>query len=244
MRVVAVIQARMGSTRLPGKVLQRIGDRSMLAWTIQRAQLADTIDEVVVATTTQHADDAIVDHLEGLGTRCFRGSENDVLDRYRGAARDFDADVVVRITSDCPLVDPGIADAVVGRLVHADPPADYCSNTVARTYPRGLDVEAFPRATLERCWRDARAPHQRTHVTSFVYENPDQFRILQVTEAVDRNAWRWTVDTPEDLAFVREVYRRLGNRFFGWHEVVDLMEADPHLAALNAHIRQKALQEG
>jgi spore coat polysaccharide biosynthesis protein SpsF len=242
-KVVAIIQARMGSTRLPGKVLVDVRGQPMLSYVVGRVRAAKTLDEVVVATTTKPADDVIVAFCRERGVEYFRGSEEDVLDRYYQAAREHAADAVVRITSDCPLIDPQIVDKTVRAFLAGVTP-DYASNTLVRTYPRGLDTEVMTFAALEVAWREARQPYQRTHVTPYIYENPGRFRILTVTGDRDYSAYRWTVDTPEDLELVRAVYDRLQGDGFLMNDVLRLMEREPELAEINRLIAQKALHEG
>jgi spore coat polysaccharide biosynthesis protein SpsF (cytidylyltransferase family) len=233
-KTVAVIQARMGSSRLPNKVLADLGGKPMLAQVVARVGQARTIDEVVVATSTAPQDEAIELFCASHGIRCFRGSEDDVLDRYYQTARAFGADVVVRISADCPLHDPRVIDAVVSRYDPAK--ADYVSNTVERTYPDGLDTEVFSLAALERAWREAQWTSEREHVTPYIWKHPDLFRIDQVKQAVDLSALRWTVDEPRDLALVREVYRRLDGRDFTMDDVVSLVADDEVLRTVNAGI--------
>jgi spore coat polysaccharide biosynthesis protein SpsF len=241
-RVVAIIQARMGSTRLPGKVLAEIHGRPMLWRVVERARRAESLDETIVATTTQPADDAIVALCREQGVGCFRGSEADVLDRYHRAAAQYRAEVVVRITSDCPLIDPCIVDQVVHSFVKGG--FDYASNGLVRSYPRGLDVEVMTFAALQRAHAGARQAYQRAHVTPYLYENPQQFRLLSVTADRDYSAYRWTVDTPEDMALVRAVYDHLAGEVGSFDQVVRLMEREPELAEMNGSVPQKALQEG
>jgi len=241
-KVVAIIQARMGSTRLPAKVLADIRGQPMLWHVLQRTRAAETLDEVIVATTTQPSDDSIVAFCRELGARCFRGSEEDVLDRYYQAASQHGADVVVRITSDCPLIDPGVLDKTVRAFLAEQP--DYASNSVIRTYPRGLDAEVMTLRVLERAWREARQPYERSHVTPYIYESPGRFRVLSVTGDRDYSEFRWTVDTPQDLEFVRSVYARMGRDEFLWSDVVSLLEREPELGAINQSVVQKALHEG
>lgn len=242
LKVTAIIQARIGSTRLAGKVLADIGGQPMLWRVIARTRAAETLDQIVVATTTESADDAIVVFCRERGVACFRGSEEDVLDRYYQAAREDGADVVVRITSDCPLIDPEIVDKTVRAFLSELP--DYASNGVVRTYPRGLDTEVMTLRALEMAWREARQPYQRTHVTPYIYENPDRFRILSVTGDHDYSAYRWTVDAREDLELVRAVYSRLQGDGFLLNDVVRLMEREPEVAQINRSVAQKALHEG
>lgn len=241
--VVAVIQARMGSTRLPGKVLQEIEGRTMLARVVRRAVRARLVDEVVVATSTADADDPIATECRDLRVACFRGNEEDVLDRYYHAAVTHRAEVIVRITSDCPLIDPEVTDRVIRAFLEMQP--DYASNTLHRTYPRGLDTEVTTLAALERAWRDAAEPYQRIHVTPYLYQHPQHFILLPVIGSEDLSAGRWCVDTPEDLEFLRAIYSRLGpNDTFSWRDVCRLLDAEPHLAEINRAVPQKHLVEG
>ena len=233
----------MGSTRLPGKVLMEIGGRTALARVVRRLSRAAFVNEVVVATSNLPADDAIVGECERLGTRCFRGSEADVLDRYYWAAKNFDADAVVRITSDCPLIDPQLVDETI--RVFETQEADYASNVIPRTYPRGLDTEVFTAEALAWAWLEAREPHQREHVTPYLYEHPEIFRMASAVADEDFSQHRWTLDTPEDLDLIRAIYSRFDNRDdFSWREVLVLMEREPELSRMNAHIVQKAVLAG
>lgn len=242
MKTVAIIQARMGSTRLPGKVLKDLGGQTVLARVVARLRRAGLIDELLIATTDSPADDAIVDECRSCSVAFYRGDENDVLDRYYQTAQFAKADVVIRITSDCPLIDPEITDETIASFMKAQP--DYASNAFVRTYPRGLDTEAMSIETLSRAWREARNPHQREHVTPYIYEHPDKFRILSVTGDADYSRQRWTLDTPEDLEFIRAVYSRFPNdATFSWRDVLDLLEREPELMEINAAILQKALHQ-
>ncbi|MBX3054997.1 MAG: glycosyltransferase family protein [Anaerolineae bacterium] len=242
-KTVVIIQARMGSTRLPGKALRDIAGQPMLAWVVARARRAALVDEVVVATTLSPADAAIVAECERLQVACFRGSEEDVLDRYYRAAQAYQADVVVRITSDCPLIEPAIIDQVIG--IFQESGADYASNTLARTFPRGLDTEVFSMVALGQTWEAATAPFQRAHVTPYMYQNPYLFRLVGVTAGEDYGRYRWTVDTVEDWQLVQAIYEHFAPRQdFGWQEVLQLLAEAPQLAAINAHIAQKELQQG
>ena len=243
MKIGAIVQARMGSTRLPGKVLADICGATMLARTVYRTQQAAMLDSVIVATSTETEDDAVLTESEAIGVEVFRGSEQDVLDRYYQAARYQRLDVIVRITADCPLIDPGIIDRVVTAFVERRP--DYASNVLERTYPRGLDTECIDAGALGVAWALAKEPYQRTHVTPFFYENPDQFRLVSVKASQDLHGHRWTVDTAADLEFVRAVYGRLMSEpRFSWYDVLAITTEDPGLAELNAGIEQKRLQEG
>ncbi len=242
MRICAIIQARMGSVRLPGKILADIEGYPMLSRVLERTRLARTVDELVVATTIKAADEPIVALCQEHGVKCFRGSELDVLDRYYQAALENSADVVVRITSDCPLIDPEVIDKVVSAFLSE--PCDYASNCAVRTYPRGLDTEVVAFRALEAAHSDARQSYQRAHVMPYIYEHPGRFKILSVTEDEDYSAYRWTVDTMEDLEFVRAVYDRLKDKKFLMDDVVKLMEREPELMEINRSTAQKEVYEG
>lgn len=237
MNIVGIVQARMGSTRLPGKVLRCIGEKTMLARVMRRVQQVSLLDQVIVATTVNPADDAIVAECERLGIPVFRGDEQDVLDRYYHAARTYGAEVIVRITSDCPLIDPGIADLVISAFLVELP--DYANNTMTRTYPHGLDVSVMTATALDRAWREADEPYQREHVTPYIYQNPDLFRLLAVTGEADYSNHRWTVDTPYDLEFVRAVYAHMDGDAFSWRDVLGMLAREPELMELSSRAWQK-----
>jgi len=241
MKITAIIQARMGSTRLPGKVLLDLGGETVLARVVSRLRRATQVNEIAVATTNSVADDAIVRECSRLKVSSFRGSENDVLDRCYQAARVFAADVIVRITSDCPVIDPDLVDETIGLFQRQR--GDYAGNSFPRTYPRGLDVEVFTIAALEQAWRDAHKPYEREHVTPYFYEHPELFHLVSLRGRVDFSQYRWTLDTAEDLALLRTIYARFSNQDdFSWGEVIQLMEREPGLAELNSRVVQKALQ--
>lgn len=242
MTTLAIIQARMGSSRLPGKVLMDLGGGTVLARVVRRLERSQQISRVVVATTSAPVDQAIVSECERLQVPCFRGSEDDVLDRYYQAARLYPAGAVARITSDCPLIDPQLVDETI--RVFRDEQADYASNVFPRTYPRGLDTEVFTCAALERAWREAREPYQREHVSPYLYQHPERFRLASVSGDVDHSHYRWTVDTPGDLELLRTIYSRFDNcDDFHWQDVIALMEREPELAELNSQVLQKSLRE-
>lgn len=244
MKRVAIIQARMGSTRLPGKVMSDVGGATLLSRVVNRTRRSKTLDSVMVATSTLAGDDVVASHSRDLGVEVFRGDETDVLSRYYHAAAGCGAGVVVRVTADCPLIEPEIIDRVVIGFANAQPPADFACNVLPRTYPRGLDVQVASYAALERVWREARKPHHRVHVFPYVYENPEMFVRVHVVDEKDRSWMRWTVDALEDLEFVRAVYLRLGNDDgTSWREVLELLEREPELLDINKHVRHKALED-
>ncbi len=233
--VVAIIQARMGSTRLPGKSLAEIEGRPMLWQVIQRVKRSRLVDRVVVATSTAPADDAIEKMCRENDVPCHRGSENDVLDRFYHAARAEKAAQVVRITADCPLIDPEVIDRVVGRFQHGD--LDYASNAMVRSYPDGLDTEIFSFSALERAWHEASKTSEREHVTSYL--RSDKFRTANVENDLTYlyQHYRWTVDEPDDLEFIREVYKAFrGQESFGMQDVLRLIGQTPGLEKMNSEI--------
>ena len=227
----------MGSTRLPGKVLLDRAGEPRLARVVRRVRRARRVDEVLVATTTEPHDDALAALCAERGWRCFRGSETDVLDRYYQAAKARTAHVVVRITSDCPLIDPAVIDSAITGLELQQ--ADYCANVVRRTYPRGLDVEAFSFAALETAWQADARPDWREHVTQFIVQNPDRFALTNLSSDDDHSDLRWTVDTPEDFELMGKIYGHFGHDEFSWREVLALLAEHPHWSEINRHIEQK-----
>lgn len=239
---VAIVQARMGSTRLPGKVLMEIEGRPLLRHVVERLRQSAYIKDVVVATTVDTRDDAIDTYCSKNGISMFRGSGEDVLDRYYRAALAWRADPIVRITADCPLIDPVVADRVVKEYLDFRGSCDGTSNVIERTYPRGLDTEVLSRVALEKCWHEADQGYQREHVTPYIYEHRELFSLLSVKGAADYSRFRWTVDEEADLRFVQEVYKRLykGGRIFLTDEVISLLKSEPELAAINSAVKQKA----
>ncbi len=242
MKTIAIIQARMGSTRLPGKVLMDIGGCTMLARAVRRTERAKLLDEVVVATTINESDDVIIEECVRLGVATFRGSVEDVLDRYYRAAQWCRAEVVVRITSDCPLIDPEIIDQVVNVFLTQE--CDYASNSIERAFPRGLDTEVMSTEALTRAWSEAKESYERVHVTPYLHRNPRLFRLLSVKADADYSMHRWTVDVQQDLDLVRQIYARLGNAdTFSWRDAIALLNREPELADTNCNVRQKDLKE-
>ncbi|MBD2464243.1 glycosyltransferase family protein [Oscillatoria sp. FACHB-1407] len=248
MKTAAIIQARMGSTRLPGKVMKLLCGKTVLSHVITRVKACPLVDEVIVATTTQSADDAIAQEAEKAGVSCFRGSENDVLERYYLAAQKYNADVVVRVTSDCPLLDPEVLENLLDYFSMMDDAGlsiDYLSNTLERSYPIGLDAEVFTFNTLEIAYHNADQPYEREHVTPYIYQHPQIFALHNQHYDEDLSHYRWTLDTPEDLEFIEAVYQALyqPDRLFMMDDILELLKAKPHLTQINAHIQQKKLGE-
>lgn len=241
-RVVAIVQARMGSKRLPGKVLLEIQDEPMLIWVVERARLAQSVDDVIVATTNEIEDDAIVELCREHGIDVVRGNALDVLDRYWQAAQEHEADIIVRLTADCPLIDPDLIDRTVQALLEAEPPADFSANRLPweRTYPIGLDVEVCTVEALKSAWSEAAQAHEREHVMPYLYENPERFRIVHVKAEEEYGHLRWTVDTGQDLEFICEIAELLPDRNeFRWRDVLEVVQKNPDLAEINADVQHK-----
>lgn len=241
-RTVAIIQARMASSRLPGKVMRDIAGEPMLVRVVERTRHAHTLHKVVVATTKNPGDDPIEALCGGRGYSVFRGSQYDVLDRYYRAALAFKAQIIVRLTADCPLIDPEVIDHTVNEFFRHG--VDFAANRLPppwrRTYPIGMDTEVCTFAALERAWKEAKEPHQREHVMPYLYEQEGRFHVLVVDHDSDYGSQRWTVDTNEDLELIRQIYTRFkGRDDFSWLDVLALLEREPELAQINADIHHK-----
>jgi spore coat polysaccharide biosynthesis protein SpsF len=235
----ALIQARMKSSRLPGKVLMDLQGQKMLERVYKRTAQARCVDKVVILTSSEPADDPVEVLCQANGWLCHRGSEDDVLDRYYQAAGRFEADPIVRITGDCPLIDPDIIDRAVCQYATEVPQPDYVSNAWPHdTFPRGLDVEVLRLNSLETAWREASEKADREHVTLFIYRNPGRFHISGFSHLEDLSHMRWTVDTHEDMEFVRAVYSALDRDDFRWTDVLGLLKKFPELSRMNQHIVQ------
>lgn len=235
--VLAIVQARMGSTRLPGKVMKKAADRPLIEHLIERLSRSTLIDKIVLATTQKPADDALAEFVGGLGYKVFRGSENDVLDRVYQAGKELNADVITRITGDCPLIDYRIVDSAIQYFLEND--YDYVSNIDPPTYPDGLDVEVFTFAALEKAWKETARTHDREHVTPYMRES-GLFRTGNVRNEVDLSTERWTVDEPEDYELVRAIIEALGrdNEYFGMNEVLRYKKNNPGPFEINRGINR------
>ena len=234
MKVVAIVQARVGSTRLPNKVMQLIGDTPLIGVLLERLSAAGQIDEIVLATSNDAANGPLAEYVSSIGYAVYRGSEDDVLDRYYGAARDFGADAVVRITGDCPLIDAAVVDAVITRFL--DSGADYVANDMPSTFPDGLDTEVFTFKALQTAWEQAAAPREREHVTPYIRES-NQFSHQSYAHESDESDVRWTVDEPEDFEVIKKIFEHFHpRRNFSWTEVLALGEVHPDWFAANQHL--------
>jgi len=240
--IIAIVQARMGSTRLPGKVMLDIAGKPMLVRDIERIQRAKKIDDIVVATTTKSEDDIIELMCHENEWNFYRGSETDLLDRYYQTAITFEADPVVRITSDCPLIEPAIIDQLIEKFLSLQPEIDYVSNIFPiRTYPIGLDAEVMSFSALKRCWKEDLNPLFREHVTEYILHNPNLFKFKEITNNNDLSLMRWTVDTKEDLEFVRRIYSHFKTDCFSWYDILALLREYPELQDINRNIKQKTV---
>jgi len=244
-KIGAIIQARMTSTRLPGKVLMDIEGKPMLWHVVNRLKFSEKLDDIILAIPNTKKNNILEKFAKDNKVKYFRGSEEDVLSRYYKTAKKFKCDLIVRITSDCPLIDPQIVDLVIEK--HLKLNADYTSNTLKRTFPRGLDVEVFNFKVLKKAQKEAKEDYQREHVTPYIYKNPEIFKIQNI-KAERRLRYleiRLTVDTKKDLRLIREIYKRLykPKKIFYTEEIIDLLDKYPELIKINANVQQKALKE-
>lgn len=242
MRILCIMQARMGSTRLPGKVLKKICDKTVLEHDIDRLKRVKNINEIIIATTTLEKDDVIVEEAKMLGVKYYRGSEDNVLSRYYYAAKENKGNIVVRITSDCPLIDSEITDEIIKFYLSNIGKYDYVSNTIERTYPRGLDTEVFSFGALEKAFNQAVIERDKEHVTPYIWSNPQIFRLEQYKSKTNYSDLRWTLDTKEDFELISKIYEYLytDNKCFSMYDIIKLLEKYPELKKINEHIQQKA----
>ena len=240
----AIIQARMGSTRLPAKVMKEIKGKTVLSHVIERVRQSKMLDDIIIATTTLDRDDLIENEAIKCGAKVFRGSEDDVLSRYYYAAKENNIDVVARITSDCPLIDPHVVDEITNFYWagNYDLVTNAGSDLSQRTYPRGLDTEIFSFAALEEAFINGREKYQREHVTPYIYENSN--KIYYYKNAIDYSRYRWTLDTEEDFELINKIYEKLykGCHDFYLNDIIELFNREPDLFEINAHIEQKKIK--
>lgn len=231
-----IIQARLCSTRLPGKVMRPILGRPILVYVIERVKKAKRVAQIIVATTRKREDSKIARLASKLKTEIYRGSEDDVLDRFYQAARLFRTKHMVRITADCPLIDPEVIDKIVDSYFKSG--ADYCSNTLEVTFPDGQDTEVFSFQALQEAWQNAKLLSEREHVTPYIKKNPERFKLVSVKNEVDLSEKRWTLDTKEDFKFIKAVLEALypKNSDFTMKDVLRFLEENRHLEEINRHI--------
>jgi spore coat polysaccharide biosynthesis protein SpsF len=236
--ILAILQARMSSTRLPGKVLKPILNRPMLSLQLERVRRSTQIDTLLVATSVDASDDSIAELCQREKVGCFRGSLNDVLDRYYQAALPYEPAHVVRLTGDCPLSDPDIIDRVI--RYHVAESFQYTSNCHPPTFPNGLDVEIVQYPVLRTAWQEAKETYQREHVMPFLWQQPERFRLGNLTNSEDYSHMRWTVDHPEDFALVTEIFENLypANPEFGFREILAFVQSQPNLGNINAQFKR------
>lgn len=239
MNIVTIVQARTGSTRLPGKVLMPLAGRPLLQRQLERILAARTAMSVIVATTTDPSDDPVRSLCTELGVRCYSGHPTDLLDRHYRAALAEKAESIVKIPSDCPLIDPGIIDRVLDEWMARHEDLDYLSNLHPASYPDGNDIEVFTREVLEIAWQEARAVFEREHTTPFIWERRDRFSVGNVAWESGENysmTHRWTIDYPEDYQFIRTVYDELWSPthpIFSMDDILDLLRRKPDLTRIN-----------
>lgn len=236
--IIGIIQARTDSTRLPNKAFKDIQGKPLILHVIERVQNAKLLDKIVLATTIRAIDTPLVDLVQAQGIPVYRGECDDVLDRYFQAATQYHAQVIVRITGDCPLIDPHVIDTVV--QVFLQHHYEYVTNTLQPTYPDGLDVEVFSYETLTKAWKEAALASEREHVTAYIRNHPEKFTQYDVKNPVDLSKLRWTVDHQEDLEFVREIFKKLytKEKIFYMEDILTLLEEHPELQELNAGIQR------
>jgi len=241
MKVVVIDQARMNSTRLPGKIMKTVMGKSLLEYQLERLGRVRSADEVVVATTVNEADHPIAELCEQLRVSFFRGSEEDVLSRYYHAARLYEADVVVRVTSDCPLIDPAVVDHIISTHLTNPDLYDFVSNTLVRTYPRGMDVEVFPFRVLQEACLESVIQGEREEVSPFIHQRPERYRLLNITYASDQSHNRWTVDTPADFDLISRIIEELYpvNSSFSLEDILQLVSLMPELPMINSQVKHK-----
>lgn len=234
MNRVAIIQARLGSTRLPGKCLLKLMGHTVIEHIIARIQAAKNIDQTVLATTVNEEDRALVEVAQAKGVSVYRGSVNDVLDRFYQAAKLANADTICRITADDPFKDPMIIDEIINQFATGN--YDYVSNTLSPTYPEGLDIEVFSFTTLAKAWKEAKKPSEREHVTPYIWNNPQLFKLHNVEYIENLSQLRWTLDHPRDWVFVQQVYEELykPDKLFLMSDILKLLQDKPCLIDLNS----------
>ncbi|MBF0542971.1 MAG: glycosyltransferase family protein [Candidatus Riflebacteria bacterium] len=242
LKINAVIQARMGSTRLPGKAMKDLLGKPMLERVIDRVKMAGFVNDVIVACTVCDEDMAIVDFCKKKGVNFFRGSEEDVLDRYFQTLMKFPCDAIVRITSDCPLIDPEVIDQGIKEFLAGQPDLEYVSNAfLVNSFPRGLDIEVIKSETLAKLWEIDTNPLWREHVTLFIEKHPESFKTKNIAHSTDLSKERWTVDTTEDFKLVQKIFQHFGETHFSWKNVLEILDQNPNWREINKTIKQKKI---
>lgn len=244
MKVLAIIQARMGSTRLPGKVMKEVLGKPLLEYQIERIKRSRFINHIIIATTMKEHEQPIINLCTRLSVDFYRGSEDDVLSRYFEAANYYKGEVIIRLTSDCPLIDPHTIDTIISKYLENPNQYDYVSNTLNRTYPRGFDVEVFSMKALTQAYNDAVHAADREHVTPYIYHHPNKFKLANVNHSNNLSSYRLTVDTKADLDLITRIITTLyshNNIQFRLEDIVQLLQENQDWSLINAHIEQKKL---
>lgn len=239
MKIVAILQARCSSSRLPNKVMLKIMNKPMIQHQINRLKKSKLVDEIVIATSTDKSDDLLARLCKKLNLPIFRGSLNNVLDRFYHTANHYKADIVVRLTGDCPLIDPEIIDMAIQK--HLLEENDYTSNIIIETYPDGLDVEVISISAIKEAWKNSKLKSEKEHVTTYIRKK-SKYKKSNLSSEEDMSHYRWTVDEPADFEFVTKVYESLGKneKHFSTSEIYDLLEKEPRLQDINCNIQRNA----
>lgn len=233
-KTVAIIQARLGSTRLPDKVLKILSGKPMLQQIVERISMSKHIEKVILATTVSASDDKLAEFAkEVLKIPIIRGSEDDVLDRFYAASCEFPSEYIVRVTADDPLKDSEIIDLCIEELLQ-NPDLDYCSNTIKPTYPEGLDIEVFKTDALKKAHKEADKKSEHEHVTPYIWKNPDKFNIKNIEYSENLSNWRWTVDKPEDFKFMQVIFNQFEDNKFSYKEVIEYTKSNMELLEINS----------
>lgn len=244
MKINAIIQARCGSTRLPGKIFRKIDGKPLLWHVVNRLTYAELIDEIVVATTTNNIDDSVEEWCNKNKIKCYRGSEDDVLNRFYNAAITFPCDVIVRVTADDPFKEPSIIDTIIKKLI--DENLDLSCNVFPPSFPEGLDCEVFTFNVLETMEKTTKDPYDREHVTPYIYNNPDKFKIENITSSRQLSSYRWTIDNLEDYEMVNAIYEKRKPRKQGillMDEILEILEENPEIVSINSDVKRSAMYQ-
>lgn len=234
MNIIAIVQARMGSTRLPGKIMMNILDKPILWHVINRTKKSKFIENIIVATTQNPEDDVICEFCRESGINYFRGSETDVLDRYYRCAKEFNGDIIVRLTSDDPLNDSSVIDRMIESFLDSFPDIDYVGNDLKFSYPVGVNAQIFSRSALEKVWKEANDSEDREHVMLYLLNSPEKFKIKGIENEFDYSHYRWTLDFTEDFEFIKKIYMHFGDLYFTMNDIIDYLDKNPQIVKINS----------
>lgn len=241
MKIGIIIQARMGSTRFPGKVLKKIEDKSLLELQYRRLKNSRKANRIIIATSISSLDDPIEELCKEINIPCYRGSEENVLERYYQASIHYNLDVVIRSNGDCPFIDSREIDKLIDIWESNHSKYDYVTNILEETFPLGMHIEIFSIAALKKALQGSTSKEEYEHVTPYIYKNPNKFRVLNIKNKDNLSSYRWTIDYPEDFKFVKEIYKRFGvhNSSFSMYDIIKLMKSEPNLALINDKFKKK-----